>query len=122
MKKTIGGIHYDTARDQEIAGGIIDKTGDELYLMKASGGQFYVLRTIQQMYDHGEWKKWDTRSDLIDAGIMTMPDPRTRLIETVHPVTRLDALEWWIKNFVPDDFKPDVLRAGATAADQEQRL
>jgi hypothetical protein len=105
VQKTISGVLFDTDRDEEIIGEYSDEEGTYT-LRKTSTGAFYIHKGIMQVWLDGTWI---TSHDLAGAGIKVLPSPRMRYLDTIRPISREEALRWWVENFVPDEFKDDVL-------------
>jgi hypothetical protein len=120
MTKTIAGVSYDTERDEEIVGECKLENGDFLALRKTGEGHYYILRVISQMWKDGSWHSCHTAEDLLGAGITSLPDPRKRLLETIRPVSKSEALHWWAENFTPDEFKEIALDLVAVCKEHEK--
>jgi hypothetical protein len=111
MRKTIQGVLYDTECDEEIYGETEDEKGSSYSLCKTRTGAFYLRGCRQQMAKYACWGDWYDRNDLLGAGIKTLLSPRTRILTTIRPISRIEGLRLWVENFAPDEFKPDLQRA-----------
>jgi hypothetical protein len=111
MKKLIAGVEYDTEHDKEVAGEFGDDSGATYCLYRTITGQYYILKFIPQVWIKGRWENCESDTTYALAGIKTLPDPRTRHLETIRPVSRTDAIRWYVASFAPEEFQKELFEA-----------
>jgi hypothetical protein len=64
----IGGVLFDTERDEVIAGDVIDG-GIDHYLRKTGTGAFWMHKTISQVWIDGTWQTLSITEEVVGAAI-----------------------------------------------------